>query len=110
MNQGNSVLLPLFLFCGLIIVACTPTARPSQSTHVAAAGTAPETVAAAAAETQPADPSQEVVCKSFTPTGTRFRQRVCGTQAQWDRMQKDGRDVGENVQRKGVQTGNPTAN
>lgn len=114
MIKENSLLL--FLFCGLVFAACTPTARPSQSAPVATAATAPETSAAAAttaavaAESQPTDPSQEIVCKTFTPTGTRFQQRVCGTQAQWDRMQKDGRDVGENVQRKGVQVGNPTGN
>lgn len=104
MIKGSSLLL--YLFCGLVFAACMPTARPSQPTHVAAVSSAPET----AAESQPADPSQEIVCKTFTPTGTRFRQRVCGTQAQWDRMQRDGRDVGEEVQRKGVQVGNPTGN
>jgi cytochrome c5 len=105
-NWGTSLLL--LLCCGLVVSACTPTARPSQSTHVATAPTAPAAVAAA--ESQSAELSQELVCKTFTPTGTRFQQRVCGTQAQWDRMQKDGRDVGENVQRKGVQVGNPTGN
>ena len=61
MIQGNFLLLLLYLFCSLVVAACTPTARPSQSTHVATAATAAET--AAAPESQPADPSQELVCR-----------------------------------------------
>ena len=108
MIQGNLLLLFLYLFCGLVVAACTPTPRPSQSTHVATAATAPETVAAV--KSQPADPSQELVCRSVIPTGTRFRQRVCATQAEWDRIQQEGRDAGEKSQRKAVQTGNPQGN
>ena len=38
MIQRNFLLL--YLFCGLVVAACTPTARPSQSAHVATAATA----------------------------------------------------------------------
>ncbi len=107
MIQRNSLLLSLF--CGLVVAACAPAAPLSQSTPVATAATAPETVASAApaAESQPADPSQKLVCHSVIPTGTRFQKRVCATQAEWDRIQQGDRESGEYLQRKGVQTGNP---
>ncbi|MGQ0384139.1 MAG: hypothetical protein ACT4UP_05580 [Gammaproteobacteria bacterium] len=105
MIQANSLLLLLCLFCGLVVAACAPTARPSEPTHVATAATAPETVAAA--ESQPTDPSQKLVCKTVIPTGTRFQQRVCATQAYWDQIQKAGREGGEKAQRKAQQSANP---
>jgi len=97
--------LLLYLFCGLVVAACTPTARPSQSTHVATASTAAET--AAAAESPPADPSQELVCRSEAVTGTRFKRRYCATQAERDRRQQDDRESGERMQRKGAQVSVP---
>jgi predicted secreted protein len=103
--QGNSLLLLLYLFCSLVVAACTPTARSSQSTHVATAATAAET--AAAAESQPADPSQELVCRSETVTGTRFQRRYCATQAERDQRQQDDRESGERMQRKGAQVSIP---
>ena len=99
MIQGN--FLRLYLFCGLVVAACTPAARPSQPTHVATAATAAEIVAAA--DSQPADPSQELVCTYETITGTRFRRRYCTTQAERDRRQQDDRESGEKMQRKGAQ-------
>jgi hypothetical protein len=101
--QGNFLHLLLYVFCGLVVAACTPTARPSQSTHVATAATAAETAAAAAVKSQPADPSQELVCTFETITGTRFRRRYCATQAERDRRQQDDRESGEKLQRKGTQ-------
>lgn len=107
MIQRNSLLLSLF--CGLVVAACAPAAPLSQSTQVATAAAAPETaaVAAAAAESQPAAASNKRVCKTVIPTGTRFQKRDCRTQAEWDRIQEGGRAAGEDIQRKGVQTGNP---
>ena len=103
MNQRNFLLL--YLFCGLVVAACTPTARPSQSTDVATAATAAETVAAT--ESQSADPSQELVCRSETITGTRFQRRYCATQAEREQRQQDDRESGEKMQRKGAQVSIP---
>ena len=97
--------LLLYLSYGLVAAACTPTAQSSQSTHVATADRAVET--AAAAETQPADPSQELVCRSETVTGTRFKRRYCATQAERDKRQQDDRESGERMQRKGAQVSSP---
>lgn len=91
--------LLLFSFCGLIVAACTPATRPSQSAPVAAA-TATETVAAA--ESQASDPSQELVCSYEQVTGSRFRRRYCSTQAERDRRQQEDRESGEELQRKGA--------
>ena len=100
----RNLLLP-YLVSGLVVAACTPTPRPSQSAHVATAATAAET--AAAAESQPADPSQELVCKYETITGTRFRRRYCATQAEREQRQQEDRESGEKMQRKGAQTSIP---
>lgn len=105
MIQRNSLLV--CLLCG-VVAACAPPPRPSQSSPVATTAVAPELVAAA--DTQSTDASQQVICKSYTPTGTRFQKNVCGTQAQWDKLREDGRDFGDSAQRKGVQTNNPQGN
>jgi hypothetical protein len=92
--------LLVYLFCGLVVASCTPPARPSQSTPVTSAATATETVAAA--ESQPSDSSQEMVCSYESVTGTRFRRRYCATQAERERRQQDDRESGERMQRKGA--------
>jgi hypothetical protein len=101
MNQGSFRLHLLCLLCGLVVAACTTTAPPSQSTSVATAAKTSET--AAAGEWRPAGSSQEVICTYETPTGTRFRRRLCATQAERDRRQQDDRETMEKAQRKGAQ-------
>jgi hypothetical protein len=102
--------LLMHLVCGLIVAACTPTTRPSQPTQPATAAsasasasataTAAETVAAA--EAQPSDSSQEVVCRNETVTGSRFQRRYCATKAEREQRQKEDRESGETLQRKGA--------
>jgi hypothetical protein len=103
--QRNSLLL--LLFCGLVVAACAKTVKPSQSTQVADSATAQDS-AATPQSLLVVDPKKKVVCRTFTPTGTRFQRRVCLTQADWDEMQQEDREYGEAAQRKGVQTGNPS--
>jgi hypothetical protein len=94
-----------YLFCGLVIAACTPAPRPSPTAQVAAAATAAAT--APDAQSQPADPSQEIVCWYDSVTGSRFRKRYCTTQAERALRQKDDRESGEKLQRKGAQVSIP---
>ena len=105
MIPRNSLLL--LLFCGLVAAGCTTTVRPSQSTQVASSATARES-AASPESLLVVDSSKKVVCRTITLTGTRFQRRVCATQAEWDEIQQDDREYGEKIQRKGVQTGNPS--
>ena len=105
MIQRNSLLL--LLYGCLVISACTKTVRSSQSTPVAATATAQES-AYSPESLLVVDPSKKIVCRTVTPTGTRFQRRVCATQAEWDGIQQEDREYGEKVQRKGVQTGNPS--
>jgi hypothetical protein len=103
--QRNSLLL--LLFCGLVVAACTKTVQPGPPAQVASAATAQES-AVPPGSLLVVDPKKKVVCRTFTPTGTRFQRRVCLTQADWDEMQQEDREYGEAAQRKGVQTGNPS--
>lgn len=99
--------LVLILFCALVVASCTKTVRPSQPTQAAAAVAAQESAVSPQSQLVK-DPKKKVVCRTFTPTGTRFQKRVCLTQAAWDEMAQEDRDYGEQAQRKGVQTGNPS--
>jgi hypothetical protein len=56
----------------------------------------------AAAEKDP------LVCKNVIPAGTRVAQRTCTRQSDLDRAKRDGREMLDEVQRRGVQTGNIT--
>jgi hypothetical protein len=98
--------LLMHLVCGLIVAACTPTTRPSQPTQPATAASATATATAAetvaAAEAQPSDSSQEVVCRNETVTGSRFQRRYCATKAEREQRQKEDRESGETLQRKGA--------
>ena len=104
MIQGKFRLFP-YLLCGLVAAACTTTVPPSESAPVATAAKASET--AAAGEWRPAGSSEELVCTYETVTGTRFRRQLCATRAERDQRQKDDRESGERMQRKGAQVNPP---
>ena len=49
-----------------------------------------------------------IVCKRVVPTGTRVAQRTCMRRSEFDKARRDGHEMLEEVQRRGVQTGNVT--
>ena len=99
--------LLMHLFCSFVVAACTTSGLPSKSAHVEASAAARES-AASPESLLVTDPSKKVVCRTITPTGTRFQRRLCLTQAEWDEMQREDREYGEKAQVKGVHTGNPS--
>ena len=94
MIQGSSLLLLLYLFCSLVVAACTTTARPSQSTQVATAATAAETP-------QPQlNRSPRTRRKSWSAGAKRLPGHASSdatvpTQAERDQRQQDDRESGE---------------
>jgi hypothetical protein len=57
------------------------------------------------AETAKTDP---LVCTTVVRTGTRVARRTCVRRSQEEKMQRDAQEALEAIQRRGVQTGNPT--
>ncbi len=49
----------------------------------------------------------ELVCKRFAVTGSRVKQRVCRTEAQWERIAEAGRRNAASIQGDGVNSTRP---
>ena len=52
------------------------------------------------------DPSRKLICRRIKPTGSRFGERVCMRQAQWEKYAGRGRRDLETIQRTGTNPGN----
>ncbi len=52
------------------------------------------------------DPGKKLVCRRIKPTGSRFGERVCMRQAQWEKYSSQGRRDLETMQRTGTNPGN----
>jgi hypothetical protein len=59
----------------------------------------PAAAPAAAADKKAAKDPNGMVCKREPVLGSRFKERICMTQAQWDQRQKDDRDQVDAAQR-----------
>lgn len=72
----------------------------------ATAATADDTAQGASAETDRTD-GDRVICKRTIITGSRFKKRVCMTWREWQAISDQSTGLAENIQRRGVQTGDP---
>lgn len=91
------------LFCIAVIgTACSTAANRTAPVGIdtTAAETDVDSAATAAAGEDP------LVCKTLVPTGTRVAQRTCMRRSEFDKARRDGSEMLEEVQRRGVQTGN----
>jgi hypothetical protein len=52
------------------------------------------------------DPGKKLICRRIKPTGSRFGERVCMRQAQWEKYSGQGRRDLETMQRTGTNPGN----
>ncbi len=85
-----------------MMLACASqgdTASESGTAMTAVADTGAEAVAEAE------DPSKKLICRRIKPTGSRFGERVCMRQAQWEKYAGHGRRDLETMQRTGTNPG-----
>ncbi len=75
---------PLALFVAMIGSAALAQAAPRSAPAVPAVNAAPNKTAA--------DPDKKV-CKLIATTGTRFMSQDCRTQAEWDQLAADSRQM-----------------
>ncbi len=52
------------------------------------------------------DPGKKLVCRRIKPTGSRFGERICMRQAQWEKYSDQGRRDLETLQRTNTNPGN----
>jgi hypothetical protein len=86
----------------LCVAAATLLTASIASAQTAAsppAGVAQPGTVAAAAPTQPKADADKPVCRSSVPTGSRLPVRECHTQAQWDQMAADAKQMTQDSQR-----------
>ena len=80
----------VLLLSTLAISACATTSDSGSSdTTVSASATAPRVVDQSEAQRVE---SGDLVCRIEAPTGTRMRERVCRTQAEWDAIMEAGQE------------------
>ncbi len=80
----------------------------SQGDIASESGTAMTAVADTGAEAvaEAEDPSKKLICRRIKPTGSRFGERVCMRQAQWEKYAGHSRRDLETIQRTGTNPGN----
>ena len=86
-----------------MLLACASqgdTASESGTAMNVVADTGTEAVAGAE------DPSKRLVCRRIKPTGSRFGERICMRQAQWEKYADQGRRDLETMQRTKTNPGN----
>ena len=86
-----------------MVLACA-----SQGDSVSESGTAMNAIAdtgtVAVAEAE--DPSKKLICRRIKPTGSRFGERICMRQAQWEKYAGHARRDLETMQRTKTNPGN----
>ncbi len=80
----------------------------SQGDTASESGTAMNAVADTGTEAvaQAEDPSKKLICRRIKPTGSRFGERVCMRQAQWEKYAGHARRDLETMQRTKTNPGN----
>lgn len=73
---------------------------------VADSGTTAVADAGTEAVVEAEDPSKKLICRKIKPTGSRFGERVCMRQAQWEKYSDQGRRDLETMQRTNTNPGN----
>jgi hypothetical protein len=82
--------LLVLLLSMLVVSACATTSDSTSSdTAMAVSADAPRVVDQGEAQRVASD---DVVCRIEAPTGTRMRERVCRTQAEWDAIMDAGQE------------------
>ncbi len=86
-----------------MVLACA-----SQGDTASKSGTAMNSVADTRSEAvaEAEDPSKRLICRRIKPTGSRFGERVCMRQAQWEKYAGQGRRDLETMQRTKTNPGN----
>jgi hypothetical protein len=86
-----------------MVLACA-----SQGDIASESGTAMTAVADTGTEAvaEAEDPSRKLICRRIKPTGSRFGERVCMRQAQWEKYAGRGRRDLETMQRTDTNPGN----
>jgi hypothetical protein len=79
----------ILLLAALAISACATTSDSTESDVGMAAAEMPRVVDQSEAEHVA---SGDIVCRIEAPTGTRMRERVCRTQAEWDAIMEAGQE------------------
>ncbi|WP_330198237.1 hypothetical protein [Hyphobacterium lacteum] len=72
-----------------LLSACATTAEPDMASDEMPDAAGPRYVDQG--EVGRPDPD-DLVCRYESPTGTRMRERICRTQAEWDAIQEAGQD------------------
>lgn len=86
-----------------MVLACA-----SQGDTASESGTAMNAVADTGTEAiaQAEDPSKKLICRRIKPTGSRFGERICMRQAQWEKYAGHARRDLETMQRTNTNPGN----
>jgi hypothetical protein len=91
----------------LAATACTPTATrtavdPVDPVDIEVTTADGDTADGDVADSAVAATDDPMVCKRVIPTGTRVAQRTCMRQSEFDKAKKDGQEMLDEVQRRGV--------
>ena len=104
MNLGHLFVL---VCATALTVACTAR-NPAPSATDTTSSAVLEDVQPPGTETETAMAEDPLICKSVAQTGTRVARRTCMRRSTQEQQQRDAREALDAVQRRGVQTGNPT--
>jgi len=87
-----------------MMLACASQGDTADNSGTTAMNAVADSGAEAVAEAE--DPSKKLICRRIKPTGSRFGERICMRQAQWQKYAAQGRRDLETMQRTGTNPGN----
>ena len=89
----------LAIIASLVACGCASTADTGAGEPVAEAVTADNTQTAQSGDVAAGDPD-ELICKKIRQTGTRFKEQICATRAEWERSEDYAQDATEKIKRR----------